>query len=88
MTDSRIEYRITVSRFETIRETRRDWVKLREQYADEQTWLSPDDREKRDADPPFGYREVPANIRYETKLLEQTIDTLDLAAVIKAVNAL
>ena len=58
---------------------RKEWKKL----------FDIDERIRRDGDANYGYVDVPEyTATKEIKVLEQTVNTLDLQAVIKAINGL
>jgi len=88
-------YEITIKKTEVVRKTvGNDWEQVGEsdQPCDADGGRSRN--ETRNSDKPVKYRvmgytpEVEKNVEVETELLKQTVEELDLAAVIKAINKL
>jgi hypothetical protein len=69
-------YKITIEKIETVKYMARDYEKIA------------DTGNKQDNGPVYGYVEHPEERQATTTILEQTIETLDLPEVIKAVNQL
>jgi cell fate (sporulation/competence/biofilm development) regulator YlbF (YheA/YmcA/DUF963 family) len=68
-------YQITIIKIEQVKEIRRQYQKIA------------DSGNEHDKGAIYGYVNMTdENVKKETKILEQTVEQLDLAAVIKAVN--
>ena len=76
-----MEYKITIEKIETVKEERNEWQKLWDSEVFSQV-ESDSNLEQ------YAYRPVVKEITKETIVLEQTVETLDLGAVIKAINKL
>lgn len=61
-------------------------VKIRDQYPDEADRFRGNGIERDKNDPQYGYRRTDRTVELKTIVLEQTVEDLDLIAVIKAVN--
>lgn len=73
--DARVMYKVTIERFSWVPATQREYVRVA-------------DTGGKDGGAQYGYVEKPGWEKLTRTLLVQETDTLDLSAVIKAVNGL
>lgn len=84
-------YKITIQKVEEVTRTEEVRAQIREPYDFEakcSDYMGEDERTKRENDPQYEWQKRPCLKEKETTLLEQTVDSLDLVAVIKAVNGI
>ena len=78
-------YKITIKKLESKQVVETDWVKLRDSYPNEDQKVAIGDIDK-EKDPQYGYRKTEMEKVFETEVLDQTVDDMDITKVIKAVN--
>lgn len=79
-------FHVTVQRIDSSVEKVCEHVKIRDQYPDEADRFRGSGTERERTDPQYGYRDAFKPVERKTLVLEQTVEDLDLIAVIKAVN--
>lgn len=71
-----MSYKITIIKLDEVQVTKRDWVR------------QSDTGNENGGGPVYGYATYDSTTTQETKILEQTVETLEIGKVIRAVNGL
>lgn len=76
-------YKITIQKIEDVDYVSKEWRKLRDPSKNEKEDKYSEDEDNKN--PQYGYVETPASKQVETKLLELTLDELDVMQVTKKI---
>lgn len=86
MEKPRVEYKVTITRIKSATTLVSEWQKLRDLFPDERVNSRREDEAS--LNPQYGYVSVEKEVSRAVDILEQTLDELDVPAVIKAINKL